>query len=306
MWAPDTRNDSPLVSPLVSIVTPSFNAARFIEQTIESVLAQGYPRIEYIVMDAGSTDGTLDILRRYESPKLTWISEPDGGAADAINRGLARSHGDVLAFINADDVYAPGAVATAVRAFEDHTEAAVIYGSGIWIDEEGKTIGPYPVRDFESERLARECFLCQPASFIRREAFENVGGLDPKLQLTFDYELWMRLARTYKFHRIDDVLALSRMHQSNKSLGQRQEVFKETFTILQRHYGYIPFEWIYSYLCYCADGRDQFFEALQPSIVRYLQSLPAGLWMNRSSMGKYFVEWFRVMSAAGLRRRIAG
>jgi glycosyltransferase involved in cell wall biosynthesis len=306
MWAPDTLNDSALVSPLVSIVTPSFNTARFIEKTIESVLAQDYSRIEYIVMDGGSTDGTLDILRHYESPKLTWVSERDAGAADAINRGFARSHGEILAFINADDIYAPGAVATAVRAFEEHAEAAVIYGGGNWIDEEGNTIRPYPTQDFDPTQLARECFLCQPASFIRREAFENVGGLDPKLQLTFDYELWMRLARTYKFHRIDDLLALSRMHQSNKSLGQRQGVFKETFTILQRHYGYIPFEWIYSYLCYCADGRDQFFEVLQPSIARYLQSLPTGLWMNRASMGKYFAEWFRVMSVAALRRRIAG
>jgi glycosyltransferase involved in cell wall biosynthesis len=298
--------DNPLQSPLVSIVTPSFNAARFLGQTIESVLAQDYARIEYIVMDGGSTDGTLDILRRYEPLKLTWISEPDSGAADAIDRGFTRSHGEILAFINADDVYTPGAVATAVRAFERNPEAAVIYGGGIWIDESGEHIREYPTAEFDAERLARDCFICQPASFVRREAFENVGGLDPRLQLTFDYELWMRLARTYKFHRIDDVLALSRMHRSNKSLGQRQGVFKETFKILQRHYGYVPFEWIYSYLCFCADGRDQFFEALQPSTVRYLQSLPAGLWMNRASMGKYFADWFRVMSAAGLRRRIAG
>jgi glycosyltransferase involved in cell wall biosynthesis len=290
--------------PLVSIVTPCFNAERFIEETLLSVLAQDYPRIEYIVMDGGSTDGTCDILRKYED-RLTWFSEKDGGAADAINRGFARCHGEILAFINADDVYLPSAVATAVRAFEENPDAAIVYGGGIWIDESGGRIRPYPTADFDAEQLGRGCVICQPASFIRRRALENVGGLDPALLLTFDYELWMRLARAYKFRRIDDVLALSRMHSSNKSLGQRNGVFKETFSILKRHYGYVPFDWIYSYLCYRADGRDQFFDALQPSVARYLQSLPLGLWTNRSAMPRYLWEWFRVMSWSGLRRRIS-
>ena len=110
--------------------------------------------------------------------------------------------------------------------------------------------------------------------FLRREAFENAGGMDPDLHLTFDYELWMRLAKTYDIRRIDASLALSRMHRANKSLGQRAGVFRETFQILRRHYGYVPFQWIYAYLCYRADGRDQFFEPFQPSILRYLESLP--------------------------------
>lgn len=285
-------------SPLVSVVTPCFNAARFIEETIASVLAQDYPRIEHIVMDGGSTDGTVEILKRYEG-RLKWISQPDRGAADAINRGFALSHGEIFTYLNADDLWLPGAVSAAVRQFEGD----VIYGGAWWIDESGARIAPYPLRDFNPALLARECFICQPASFLRREAFEHAGGMDPSLGLTFDYELWMRLAKTCRFQRIDALLALSRMHRENKSLGHRAAVFRETFRILRRHYGYVPFDWIYAYLCYRADGRDQFFEPLDPSMLRYAQSLPAGLWMNRSSMFRYLVEWFRIMSWAGLVRR---
>ncbi len=300
MWAPRSLT----TGPLVSIVTPCFNAERFIEDTIESVLSQDYRPVEYIVMDGGSTDGTVDILRRYGN-RLTWVSRKDRGAADAINRGFAESRGQIFTYLNADDAYLPGAISSAVRALDDHPEASVVYGGGMWIDEQGDRIGPYPVRDFDPALLARECFICQPASFLRRAAFENAGGLDPDLQLTFDYELWMRLARMHSMYRMEENLALSRMHRSNKSLGQRGEVFRETFRILQRHYGYVPFEWIYSFVCNRSDGRDQFFEPLQPSLLRYLESLPAGLWMNRAAMGKYLAEWFRVMSWAGLRRRLA-
>ncbi len=286
--------------PLVSIVTPCFNAARYIEETIQSVLAQDYPRIEYIVMDAGSTDGTVDILQRY-ADRLKFVSEPDNGAADAINLGFARTHGEIFTWLNADDVLLPGAVSAAVRNFEGD----VVYGDGWWIDECGARIAPYPVRDFDADLLSRECFICQPASFLRREAFENAGRMDPALQLTFDYELWMRLAKTCQFRRMEGTFALSRMHRDNKSLGQRGPVFRETFRILHRHYGYVPFSWIYAYLCYRADRRDQFFELLNPSMARYAQSLPVGLWMNRGSMARYFAEWFRIMSWSGFLRRVS-
>jgi glycosyltransferase involved in cell wall biosynthesis len=290
---------NPLVPPLVSIVTPCFNAARFIEQTIDSVLAQDYPRIEYIVMDGGSTDGTVEILKRYGG-RLQWISKPDRGAADAINRGFALTHGEIFTYLNADDLLLPGAVSTAVQNFAGD----VLYGGAFWIDESGARIASYPVRDFDAKRLARECFICQPASFLRREVFEHAGGMDPALLLTFDYELWMRLAKTCEFRRMETPLALSRMHRDNKSLGQRAAVYRETFRILRRHYGYVPFDWIYAYLCYRADGRDQFFEPLHPSMLRYAQSLPAGLWMNRASMPRYFWDWFRIMSWAGFMRRV--
>ena len=286
---------------LVTIVTPCLNAERFLERTIRSVLDQDYPRIEYIVMDGGSTDGTIDILKKYEH-SLRWQSAPDHGTADAVNRGFALGRGEILAFLNADDIYEPSAVSTAASALRDHPEAACVYGDAWWIDEHGARIAPYPVRDFDRVLLERECFVCQPATFFRRPAFESTGGLDPNFHFAFDYDFWLRLTRTFSIQRFPAILADSRMHQANKTLGQREGVFRETFQVLKRNCGYVPFEWIYAYLSYRADGRDQFFEPLRPSIARYLESLPVGLRINARAMARYLAEWASVMSWAGLRR----
>jgi len=300
---PATSAPDPELTSLVTVVTPCLNSARFIEQTILSVLEQDYPRIEYIVMDGGSTDGTLDIVKKYEA-RLRWRTGADKGAADAINKGFALGSGEIFGFLNADDLYLPGAVSAAVRHLAD-SDAAAVYGEAWWIDEAGKRISPYPVKDFDRAVLERECFICQPASFFRHKDFENAGGLDPAFNLTFDYDLWLRLTRTGRLLRIPDLLAESRMHKSNKTLGQRDAVFRETFRVLKRNCGYVPFSWTYAYLCYRADSRDQFFEPLKPSLTRYLESLPAGLWLNQGKMTKYAAEWVRVMSWRGFRRRLS-
>jgi glycosyltransferase involved in cell wall biosynthesis len=301
MSAPNT---SPAASrPLVSIVTPSLNSAKFIRQTIESVAAQDYPRIEHVVMDGGSTDGTLEILASF--PLLTVFSAPDCGTPDAINRGFEHTHGEYFSYLNSDDLLLPGAISAAVERLGRAPEVGAIYGDAWWIDEHGRRIGAYPVQDFDSSLLGRECFICQPASLMRSSAFDNAGRLDPDLDLTFDYELWMRLARIYPLRRIHAPLAYSRMHLSNKSLGRRAEVLRETFAILRRHYGYVPFSWIYSYVCHRADGRDQFFEPIEPSIARYVESLPVGLSVNRRAKARYLAEWAKVMSWPGLRRRLS-
>jgi glycosyltransferase involved in cell wall biosynthesis len=288
---------------LVTIVTPCLNAAAFLEQTILSVLEQDYPRIEYIVMDGGSSDGTMDILRKYEHA-LRWESGPDRGTADAVNRGFALGTGEILGFLNADDLYLPDAVSAAVRFLRENCEADGVYGDGWWIDRDGARLAPYPVRDFDRTLLERECFICQPASFFRREPFENSGGLDPDFNLTFDYEFWLRLTRTYSLRRIDATLAESRMHAANKTLSQRDRVFRETFKVLKRDCGYVPFQWIYSYLCFRGDARDQFFEPFRPSVLRYLESLPVGLWTNPGAMGRYLADWANVMSWDAMRRRL--
>jgi glycosyltransferase involved in cell wall biosynthesis len=267
------------------------------------VLAQDYPHIEYIVMDGGSTDGTLEILKKYED-RLRWQSAPDRGTADAINRGFALGKGEVLAFLNADDLYLPAAVSTAVASLLENPAAAGVYGDAWWIDENGARIGPYPVRDFNRTLLEQECFICQPASFFRREAFESTGGLDPDFNLTFDYDFWLRLTRTFSLLRIHAPLAESRMHRANKTLSQRESVFRETFKVLKRDCGYVPFHWIYSYLCFRADARDQFFEPFHPSTLRYLASLPVGLWTNPRSVGRYVADWSSVITRDALRRRL--
>jgi len=290
--------------PAVSIVTPCLNMAGFLDQAIRSVLEQDYPALDYIVVDGGSTDGTLELLRRYEG-RVRFVSEPDRGPADAINKGFRLTGGEIVAWLNADDYYlSPTAVSEAVRAFAEHPEAAVVYGEGVWVDEAGGEIGPYPVAEFDPARLAQECFLCQPAAFIRRSALEEAGGLDPDLKYAFDYDLWIRLARRHRFVHIPRRWAASRMHRATITLGARRAVFRETLELLGRHYGYVPFRWVHSYCSFLVDRRDQFFEPLRPGFGKYLLSLPAGLWYNRRHPLRYLNEWRRVMTWAGLLRRL--
>jgi glycosyltransferase involved in cell wall biosynthesis len=254
---------APLVSPLVSIVTPCFNAARFIAETIESVLAQDYPAIEYVIMDGGSDDGTLGILQRYEG-RITWRSESDRGQADAVNQGFALTHGEIFAFLNADDIYLPSAVTRAVHGFAENPAAAVIYGGAWHVDEQGRRIARYPVETFEPHKLARRCIICQPAAFIRREAFAACGGLDAGLRFALDYDLWIRLAREHCLVKIDADLAYSRLHPDAKTMGQTAAAMHETIGVLKRHYGYAPFNWVYGYAHHRLTG--QALAAARPGI----------------------------------------
>jgi glycosyltransferase involved in cell wall biosynthesis len=291
--------------PLISIVTPTYNMGRFLEETIQSVLSQDYPNIEYIVMDAGSTDGTLAILEKYRG-RLEFHSGPDRGTADAINKGFARSHGSVFAYLNADDIYLPGAISTAMTALASEPETGVVYGDANWVDEQGRVLAPYPVQPFDAALLSQECFISQPAAFMLREAFELAGRTDPRLQYAYDYDLWIRIARLYPLRKIDAVLATSRMHQNNKTVGQRRAVLRETLKLLESHYGYVPFRPVHAYASYLLDGRDQFFEPLRPSILKYALSLLVGLRYNPGQPFRFTHEWAAVMSLAGLARRWQG
>ena len=288
--------------PLVSIVTPSYNSAAYLKETIESVLSQDYPRIEYIVVDGGSTDGTIEILERYKE-RLRYVSGPDSGAAEAINRGFEVSHGSIFAWLSADDTYLPGAVSTAVRYLTSDPNLAAVYGEAYWVSGQGAVLGRYPTQPFDPELLGRECYICQPASFLRRAAFQEVGMLDAALESAFDYDLWIRMSKRYRFSELQERLATSRMHGCSKTLGRRAQVFRETFRILKRHYAYVPFQWVYGYCCYLLDKRDQFYEPLRPSIFKYFLSPPLGCCYNWDQIGRYWREWRSVMSLAGLIRR---
>ena len=164
----------------VSIVTPALNAAEHLPGAIESVLAQDHPDIDYLVVDGGSTDGTVELLRGY-GDRVRWVSAPDGGQAQAINAGLRESRGSICAFLNADDRYLPGAVSAAVEAFAREPDAGIVFGRADLVDGDGRRIAPYPVEPTDHARLARGCTICQPAAFFSRTAFEAVGGLDERL-----------------------------------------------------------------------------------------------------------------------------
>jgi glycosyltransferase involved in cell wall biosynthesis len=264
--------------------------ATYLRETIESVLSQDYPHIEYIVMDGGSTDDTLEVLKRYEG-RLRYVSRPDRGTADAVNQGFQLARGSILAWLNADDTYLPGAVSTAVRCLLSSPELGGVYGEAYWVDRLGKVLGRYPSRPFDPELLSRECYICQAVCFFRREAFEQAGMLDPTLEFCFDYELWIRMSKTCRLGAIPEYLATSRMHRANKTLAQRRRMFPETCRVLKRHYGYVPFQWIFAYTCFLVDKRDQFYKPLRLSLFKYGLSLPVGCWYNWRRMGRYLVEW---------------
>jgi glycosyltransferase involved in cell wall biosynthesis len=280
--------------PAVSIVTPVLNGAAYIAATVESVLSQKYPAIEYTVVDGGSTDGTLELLEQFASPRLKVLTGRDTGAADAINKGLRASNGDIVAWLNADDFYtSPHTITAAVTALGERPDAAAVYGDGNWVDSGGAILGPYPVRDFDLRLLARECFICQPACFLRRSAVEEAGYLDAGLRTAFDYDLWIRVGKKHPLVRIQagNPLAVSRMHRDNLTLRQRRTVFTECIATLLKHFDYVPFPWVYSYACYLMDGRDQFFEPAKPGLIKYLLSLPMGSAYNRRHLSRYWREW---------------
>lgn len=290
-----------MVSPLVSIVTPCYNTAKFLQAAIESVLAQDYPRIEYIVIDGGSTDGTIEILKRYGGC-LRYVSEKDLGPADAIHKGFARATGDIVGWLNADDTYQPGSVRFAAEYLAAHPQTDVVYGDGWWHTEDGQAIRRYPTLPFDARVLERDCFICQPAAFLRASAYQSCP-IDRELKLNFDYDLWIRMSKQgRRFDYVPRHLANTRMHRESLTLGKRLDVFHASMELLRRHYGYVPFSWVFGYATFRVDGRDQFFEALRPSLGKYLLSLPLGLWFNRSRPLRFLQEWLSTPWKAVVRR----
>ena len=194
--------------------------------------------------------------------------------------------------MNADDTLLAGAVAKAVAYFEAHPEIDVVYGEGWWIDENGAVISRYPSLPFDAETLERDCFICQPAAFLRASSYHRCP-LDPEVARSFDYDLWIRMAKAgFRFASIPDYLANSRMHQGAKTIYERDSVFRASMELLHRHYGYIPLSWIFGYTAYRLDRRDQFFEPLRYSVWKYLAALPVGLWFNRGRPIRFAGEWF--------------
>jgi hypothetical protein len=172
----------------------------------------------------------------------------------------------------------------------------------MWIDEEDRELGLYPtVAPYRPEMWASECSICQPAAFIKRDAFVEAGMLDSSLHFAFDYDFWIRLARKRRFTAIPETLAASRMHAATKTLGGRRRVFEENIAVLQKHFGYVPVNWIYGYVSYLRDGRDQFFNPLRHSPAAYLASLAVGSRYNSSQLLRYWREWASRIVSAGLR-----
>ena len=240
--------------PPISVVTPSFNQGRFVERTIRSVLDQGVPGLEYFVADGGSTDGTLEVLRRYDG-RLRYVSGRDGGQADAVNQAIAATSGEVVGWLNSDDVYLPGALGSVLAYFADHPEVEVVYGDAQHIDEHDAVLEPYYTQDWDFARLADVCYLCQPAVFFRRRVVDRFGPLDARLRYCMDYEYWLRVGAAVPFARIAGVLAGSRLYQTNKTLGARVAVHVEIARMLRQRLGRVPERWIWNYAYAVVDAR---------------------------------------------------
>jgi glycosyltransferase involved in cell wall biosynthesis len=233
--------------PTISIITPSYNQGRFIERTVQSVVTQAVPGLEYVVMDGGSTDETLEILRRYEQ-HLRWTSEKDRGHSHAINKGICRTTGPIIGWLNSDDIYYPDALQTVLAYFDAHRDVEVVYGDAHHIDEHDSFIEDYPTQDWDFRRLADICFISQPATFVRRSVFERHGLLDEGLRYSMDYDLWLRLGvRGVRFAHLPRVLAATRLHADAFTIAHKVRVHASINDITRRHLGRTPDRWLLNY-----------------------------------------------------------
>jgi len=237
--------------PLISIITPSYNQAKYIRETIESVCSQNYPNIEHLVIDGGSTDGTLEILQSYVMPgdRFRYISERDRGQSHAVNKGLAMAKGDIIGWLNSDDTYLPGALRKVAVAFQENPHWGVAYGKALFIDSAGQVVRACHVEPFKPIRLFEGCIIAQPAAFLRKEVFASLGGVEESLRFCMDYDLWIRAAKEYIMGFVDDFLANSRQHDECKTLTQWADVgLPEIMDTNMKYFAAISNEWIIEYI----------------------------------------------------------
>jgi glycosyltransferase involved in cell wall biosynthesis len=217
------------------------------------VLRQTYPHIEYLVVDGGSTDDSLAILRSY-GERFWWVAEPDDGQAHALNKGFARARGEIWAYLNADDILLPRAVETAVAYFQRNSDWQLLYGRASCMDENDRPLGAYRTLPFSLRRLAEDSCICQPATFWRRKLAEQLGPFHCSLHYCMDYDYWLRAALAgCRIAAVDDLLACVRLHPQAKTFAGKTAMYLESMAVCRRALGWVsraPFLGLWRYLCH--------------------------------------------------------
>jgi len=240
--------------PLISIVMPLLNQERFLPEALKSVFEQSYKNLELLVVDGGSTDGSLAILKDYSNrdSRLKWISGKDSGPAQAVNRAARDSTGEIIGWLNADDLISHNAIAETIKVFKEHPEYCMVYGHAENIDPEGFLLGRYPTHlpSTPIQKFQESCFICQPTVYFKRSAFDTLGGLDESLKTAFDFDLWIRFFKNFpeKIGFVDRVQARQRLHAESITSNNRETVALEAVTILKKHLDTAPSHWLLTHL----------------------------------------------------------
>lgn len=232
-----------MAEPMVTIAVPSFNQGRFLDDALASIFQQGVP-VEVFVLDGGSSDNSLEVIKKWQYRLAGWRSHADNGQAAAINEGIAQGRAPYVCWLNSDDWFLPGGLAKLVSQLETHTEAPAVYGRS-WnvVQKSGKRY-PAWVEPFIERRLALRCIVSQPATLIRRSAWETVGGVDGKLHMAMDYDLWWRLFKQAgPLQFLDDFVAVNREHEDTKTKTQRRRHYQEAMGVVRKYYGRVPLKW---------------------------------------------------------------
>jgi glycosyltransferase involved in cell wall biosynthesis len=279
----------------VSVITPSFNQGQFIKRTLASVACQDGAEIEHVVFDGGSSDCTVDVLKSF-MPPVRWVSEKDRGQTDAVNKGIRATDGEIIGWLNSDDIYYPGAISCVVRYFEDNPDVDVVYGKADHIGLDDVPFEEYPTEEWDFERLKYHCFLCQPAVFFRRRVVEQHGLLDENLHFCMDYGYWIRLALAgVKFGFLESKLAGSRLYPENKTMGSRMGVHREINDMFRQLVGTVPDKWLFNYAHTVVELKfDKQKQRKQFCVVVGIQALLAAIrWNGRISgqMLKTIASW---------------